>query len=43
MKLIDNMIIDQTPLADRFSKKYNNKMKTISLKNKMKKILSPRI
>lgn len=29
MKLIDNMIIDQTPLADRFAKKYNNKMKTI--------------
>ena len=25
MKLIDEMIIDQTPLADRFSKKYNNK------------------
>ena len=25
MKLIDEMIIDQTPLADKFSKKYNNK------------------
>ena len=25
MKLIDEMIIDQTPLADRFSKKYNKK------------------
>ena len=25
MKLIDEMIIDQTPLADRFVKKYNNK------------------
>ena len=25
MKLIDEMIIDQTPLADRFSKEYNNK------------------
>ena len=24
MKLIDEMIIDQTPLADRFSKEYNN-------------------
>ena len=24
MKLIDEMIIDQTPLADRFSKKYTN-------------------
>ena len=27
MKLIDEMIIDQTPLADRFSKKYNNKFR----------------
>ena len=25
MKPIDEMIIDQTPLADRFSKRYNNK------------------
>ena len=25
MKLIDEMIIDQTPLADRFVKKYNIK------------------
>ena len=25
MKLIDEMIIDQTPLADRFVKKYNHK------------------
>ena len=25
MKLIDEMIIDQSPLADRFSKKYNKK------------------
>ena len=25
MKLIDEMMIDQTPLADKFSKKYNNK------------------
>ena len=25
MKLIDEMIIDQTPLSDRFSKKYNRK------------------
>ena len=25
MKLIDEMIIDQTPLADRFIKKYNKK------------------
>ena len=25
MKLIDEMIIDQTPLADRFAKKYNTK------------------
>ena len=25
MKLIDEMIIDQTPLADRFVKKYNRK------------------
>ena len=25
MKLIDEMIIDQTPLADRFVKKYNKK------------------
>ena len=25
MKLIDEMIIDQTPIADRFSKKYNKK------------------
>ena len=25
MKLIDEMIIDQTPLADRFAKKYNKK------------------
>ena len=25
MKLIDEMIIDQTPLADRFAKKYNSK------------------
>ena len=25
MKLIDEMIIDQTPLADRFSKRYNKK------------------
>lgn len=27
MKLIDGMIIDQTPLADRFAKKYNRKFK----------------
>ena len=27
MKLIDEMIIDQTPLADRFAKKYNRKFK----------------
>ena len=27
MKLIDDMIIDQTPLADRFSKKYERKYK----------------
>ena len=26
MKLIDEMIIDQTPLADRFVKKYNKKI-----------------
>ena len=26
MKLIDEMIIDQTPLADRFVKKYNKKL-----------------
>ena len=25
MKLIDEMIIDQTPLADRIAKKYNSK------------------
>ena len=25
MKLVDEMIIDQTPLADRFAKKYNGK------------------
>ena len=25
MKLIDEMIIDQTPIADRFAKKYNKK------------------
>ena len=25
MKLIDEMIIDQTPIADRFVKKYNTK------------------
>ena len=25
IKLIDEMIIDQTPLADRFVKKYNKK------------------
>ena len=25
MKIIDEMIIDQTPIADRFVKKYNNK------------------
>ena len=25
MKLIDEMIIDQSPIADRFSKKYNKK------------------
>ena len=25
MKIIDEMIIDQTPLADRFAKKYNKK------------------
>ena len=25
MKLIDEMIIDQTPIADRFAKKYNRK------------------
>ena len=29
-KLIDEMIIDQTPLADRFVKKYNRKFTTIS-------------
>ena len=27
MKLIDEMIIDQTPIADRFVKKYNKKFK----------------
>ena len=27
MKLIDEMIIDQTPLADRFAGKYNKKFK----------------
>ena len=27
MKLIDEMIIDQSPIADRFSKKYNKKYK----------------
>ena len=25
MKLIDEMIIDQTPIADKFAKKYNRK------------------
>ena len=25
MKIMDEMIIDQTPLADRFSKRYNKK------------------
>ena len=25
MKLIDEIIIDQTPIADRFAKRYNNK------------------
>ena len=25
MKLIDEMIIDQTPIADRFAKRYNKK------------------
>ena len=25
MKLIDQMIIDQTPIADRFAKRYNRK------------------
>ena len=30
MKLTDEMIIDQTPLADRFVKKYNKKFTTIS-------------
>ena len=25
MKLIDEMIIDQTPIADRLGKRYNNK------------------
>ena len=29
MKLIDEMIIDQTPLADRFVKKYNIKFTTL--------------
>ena len=27
MKLIDEMIIDQTPVADRFASKYNKKFK----------------
>lgn len=27
MKIMDEMIIDQTPLADRFAKKYNRKYK----------------
>ena len=31
MKLIDEMIIDQTPLADRFVKKYNKKIYVISI------------
>ena len=26
MKIIDEMIIDQTPLADKFSKRYNKKI-----------------
>ena len=30
MKLIDEIIIDQTPLADRFVKKYNRKFTTLS-------------
>ena len=25
MKLVDQMIIDQTPIADRFAKRYNRK------------------
>ena len=25
MKLVDEMIIDQTPIADRFASRYNNK------------------
>ena len=29
MKLIDEMIIDQTPFADRFVKKYNRKFTTV--------------
>ena len=29
MKLIDEMIIDQSPLADRFVRKYNKKFTTI--------------
>ena len=29
MKLIDEMIIDQTPLADRFVKKYSKKFNSV--------------
>ena len=29
MKLIDKMIIDQTPLADRFVKKYSKKFNSV--------------
>ena len=32
MKLIDEMIIDQTPLADRFVKKYNQKFNSLAIK-----------
>ena len=32
MKLIDEMIIDQTPLAHKFAKKYNQKFNSLSIK-----------
>ena len=32
MKLIDEMIIDQTPLADRFVQKYNQKFNSLAIK-----------
>ena len=35
MKLVDEMIIDQTPIADRFTSRYNKKINLIKEQKKV--------